>query len=1000
MMNTNPISSRFYVVGVLDALKGNQWLKLVLILLFAVIVVHYVDVLSRLRVPYLSEWWYEVFLLVLLVGWFAILSASSGAGNFAQRFIVLLPFLLLTLADGLYGLLVYFIPLIFIAWIIEITRRRRDPFVGYITTGFMAVYATLILNLWINSYILDFFVVFAFFIVFMFGRGKEIITSFVTGFPLLMLILAHIENPSWYPTLMELVVIPGITVVVLTLLYEIYHVDGERDRLWHTKAPFGSADAKTFRKSGRLLGCGSTFLFLFCLAAISFTAARYYFLEPFQYQPSNWIRWMTALALFLYVPILPYRLVLLVMILVKRSDQLTDRYNHRWDLGKEFFGDFHGAEDFYWKPMQNADSCPDVQCKKEELPEELTKEFLKRFSMRGCKACMHRRDAVACWREVVLDTFYTWHPGEDCGGRAQYPKYVVMVAIYDEASAMPRLVENLARLNYPDDRLEILLLVEENEFDKGRVSSGSTSSGGGSARRPTFWTGFNSTRKNSLAQLMMLIQGLFRAIFYVVVPRENYEFGGGMFRRWLLGNRDDGQPGGGNSTNEVVFRYEGSDYNKINTPVAALKAVRDLSDEFAKRRDCFKVLVVPRGEPQTKPRALNYGLYNQAYELKRVCPHCGALKVDDKCEHCSYIDPSLCEVSKESNFYEVNVAGEKEVYCTIYDAEDRPEEEQLRKAVAKFKRYEIQNVVRKIVRNDKPGLSKQQLSELGLFEIQVACLQAQLMYENLNDNWIISLFKAEYAAWYNLLLPSLAETDLVIPLGGTSNHFKYHVLKDEIGGWDAYNVTEDADLGIWFARKGQEVRLLESTTWELADGKLMPWVKQRSRWIKGYIQTYFVHMRSPIRLWYELDREADGFWSTKRFRRFFGFQLIVGSAFVLPLLNIFFWLTTVVYLTSLFLLLFFDLGNANPVRIIFLLNFYQIIPWGTGSFFVGNVIFFIILMLGHWSHPKPGNYRRIITLWLVYWLAMSWAAWKALYEFVVAPSYWEKSSHEYINPGA
>jgi cellulose synthase/poly-beta-1,6-N-acetylglucosamine synthase-like glycosyltransferase len=100
---------------------------------------------------------------------------------------------------------------------------------------------------------------------------------------------------------------------------------------------------------------------------------------------------------------------------------------------------------------------------------------------------------------------------------------------------------------------------------------------------------------------------------------------------------------------------------------------------------------------------------------------------------------------------------------------------------------------------------------------------------------------------------------MVLPLGGTTLFFRRHIL-EELGGWDAHNVTEDADLGVRLARKGYKTELVSTVTYEEANCKAWPWVKQRSRWLKGFLITYFVHMRRPRRLLSDLG-----------LRRFFGF---------------------------------------------------------------------------------------------------------------------------------
>ena len=152
----------------------------------------------------------------------------------------------------------------------------------------------------------------------------------------------------------------------------------------------------------------------------------------------------------------------------------------------------------------------------------------------------------------------------------------------------------------------------------------------------------------------------------------------------------------------------------------------------------------------------------------------------------------------------------------IYDAEDEPEPLQLRRAAVALER-------------------------LGP---EVGCVQAKLSYSNVEQNLITKWFAIEYAMWFSFFLPGLASLRAPIPLGGTSNHFRRNVLR-AMGGWDPFNVTEDADLGIRMFREGYTVRVLESETLEEANSDFVNWVKQRSRWYKGYLQTFFIHLRSP-----------------------------------------------------------------------------------------------------------------------------------------------------------
>ncbi len=168
---------------------------------------------------------------------------------------------------------------------------------------------------------------------------------------------------------------------------------------------------------------------------------------------------------------------------------------------------------------------------------------------------------------------------------------------------------------------------------------------------------------------------------------------------------------------------------------------------------------------------------------------------------------------------------------TIYDAEDAPKPDQLRHSAWAFAHLPP----------------------------EVACLQASLHYYNRHQNWLTRCFALEYGLWFEAMLPGLERGGFPIPLGGTSNHLRRAVL-EEVGAWDAYNVTEDADLGLRLLRHGYRTCLLPSATLEEAPVSLGVWVRQRTRWIKGYMQTWCVHLRLPVREWRRLGlRHALGF---------------------------------------------------------------------------------------------------------------------------------------------
>ncbi len=278
-------------------------------------------------------------------------------------------------------------------------------------------------------------------------------------------------------------------------------------------------------------------------------------------------------------------------------------------------------------------------------------------------------------------------------------------------------------------------------------------------------------------------------------------------------------------------------------------------------------------------------------------------------------------------------------YLVIYDAEDRPERDQLKKAVIGFARAGDQTI----------------------------CLQSRLNFYNPRQNLLTRLFTAEYSAWFDLSLPGLSAVHAVIPLGGTSNHFVTRKLK-ELLGWDAFNVTEDCDLGIRIERAGYRTRMLHTTTWEEACSRVQFWIPQRTRWIKGYIQTYLVHMRQPVQLLRELG-----------LARFLHFQMVVGCSTLATLLNPLFWFLACVWflfrteaLTSLF---------PGPV-----------FAMGVTCLFAGNFAFVYLGMLGCY---RRRYWDLVGTALLVpfYWVLMSYSGWRAFFQFFSDPFKWEKTRH-------
>jgi cellulose synthase/poly-beta-1,6-N-acetylglucosamine synthase-like glycosyltransferase len=280
-------------------------------------------------------------------------------------------------------------------------------------------------------------------------------------------------------------------------------------------------------------------------------------------------------------------------------------------------------------------------------------------------------------------------------------------------------------------------------------------------------------------------------------------------------------------------------------------------------------------------------------------------------------------------------------FVTVYDAEDKPHPGQLLEAYTAFAQA-------------GPDL---------------ACIQASLVIDNGSASWLSLLFSIEYAALFDGLLPTLSALDMPLPLGGTSNHFRKAAL-EEVGGWDPYNVTEDADLGLRLARFGYRADTISSPTLEDAPTTLMPWIKQRTRWFKGWMQTWLVHTRHPVRLVREL-----------KFRGLIGFALtgtgLIVSSLIYP-----------VYLITLAVMV------TNPLSL-----------WGDGSVIASAIIgvnlfnlvagFLGMGMLSARALRRRGRHEEARGLYLLplYWLLMSAATYRALWQLVRKPHHWEKTPH-------
>ncbi len=275
----------------------------------------------------------------------------------------------------------------------------------------------------------------------------------------------------------------------------------------------------------------------------------------------------------------------------------------------------------------------------------------------------------------------------------------------------------------------------------------------------------------------------------------------------------------------------------------------------------------------------------------------------------------------------------------VYDAEDTPDILQLRRAAV----------------------------ALGRYGPEVACVQAQLSYGNATQNIITRWFTVEYAMWFSFFLPGLVTLNAPIPLGGTSNHFRRSALR-ALGGWDPYNVTEDCDLGIRMYREHYQIKVLESTTLEEANSDFVNWAKQRSRWYKGYLQTFLIHLRAPRQLKSEIGLKGVGHLCT-----------FVGGTPILAMVNPIFWVLTLLWFI------------AQPVfvKAIFPAPVYYVglVLWAFGNF----LMWYLTVLTAR--HTRPVGLVLAALFVPIYWVMMSVAAIKAMWQLVVTPSFWEKTAH-------
>lgn len=282
-------------------------------------------------------------------------------------------------------------------------------------------------------------------------------------------------------------------------------------------------------------------------------------------------------------------------------------------------------------------------------------------------------------------------------------------------------------------------------------------------------------------------------------------------------------------------------------------------------------------------------------------------------------------------------------YLTIYDAEDRPHPKQLLEAYHRFQ-------------TASP---------------EVACLQSPLVIGNPEQSSVSALFALEYAALFRGLLPMLARFKLPLPLGGTSNHFRTDILR-QVGGWDPFNVTEDADLGMRLFRHGFRAETLRYQTVEDAPVSYDVWMGQRVRWFKGWFQTWLVIMRNPGKATHQMGLKA-----------MLAFQLMIGGMLISALLHP---LTPLLLLSIIYRVFLASESAVGPLA-------HAMLALDLFNVFGSYAVFLSLGLRCMIAEEK----RRVGWRWLtlpIYWMMVSRAAWRAANELRTRPFFWHKTPHK------
>jgi cellulose synthase/poly-beta-1,6-N-acetylglucosamine synthase-like glycosyltransferase len=342
-------------------------------------------------------------------------------------------------------------------------------------------------------------------------------------------------------------------------------------------------------------------------------------------------------------------------------------------------------------------------------------------------------------------------------------------------------------------------------------------------------------------------------------------------------------------------------------------------------------------------------------DIKFICERedtatVAALKAANPGPHCEIVFVPDYGPKTKPKALAYGLAGARGAFVALYDAEDIPAPDQLLEAYTIFRSSDD----------------------------RVGCVQAPLVVSNFRKNWLCALFAIEYAGLFRALVPFLGRLGLPIPLGGTSNHFPRAIL-EKVGGWDPYNVTEDADLGMRLYRAGYRTVAAYHATIEMAPETLPVWMRQRSRWLKGWLQTWLVLMRHPLRTTREMGLSG-----------FLAAQIFIAGMMVATLAHPFMYAFIAAFLGSR------ALGIVSPDD-----------PLHGGLFLTdvisvtSSYIAFATMGVMHMTkREKRGLSLRHLAMLPAYWLAMGFAAWIAVLELPRRAHHWAKTPHAVHNDDA